>query len=228
MVVLAQCSRCPPRKSIHSYHTVVLYRCKLVVVARAEEYEDRRRELLEAVFRITAERGLDEVSIRTVAAEAGVSVAKVQYYFRTKDELLLAGFEHVMQLLETRQQRLDYSGPMRQVLRDCLLVWLPIDAERIASTRVFLAFAVRALHSPQLAEIEVKLEEEVVSSLAALIARGQELGQIRAGVDPEQQAQLLLAVLDGLTLQMLLNPEVMTVRRGTAAVDAYLDALCSS
>jgi TetR/AcrR family transcriptional regulator, transcriptional repressor of bet genes len=49
----------------------------------------QRRSIAEAVFRLAVARGADAVSMRDVAAEAGVSLGMVQHYFRSKDEMLL-------------------------------------------------------------------------------------------------------------------------------------------
>jgi AcrR family transcriptional regulator len=51
--------------------------------------EERRSRIAEAILRIAASRGLDEVSLRDVAAEAGVSMGQVQHYFSTKREMLM-------------------------------------------------------------------------------------------------------------------------------------------
>ena len=50
----------------------------------------RRREITDAVVRITLKGGLTAATFREVAGEAGVSVRLVQYYFGTKREFLLA------------------------------------------------------------------------------------------------------------------------------------------
>lgn len=57
-------------------------------VPRSTNSAERRRHLLDAVLRITSEPGLEDVSIREMAAAAGVSPAQAQYYFRTKAEML--------------------------------------------------------------------------------------------------------------------------------------------
>ena len=56
--------------------------------------DDARQRLLDALMTLIAERGLDQVSIREVAAAAGVSIGTVQYYCRSKDEMLQMTFEH--------------------------------------------------------------------------------------------------------------------------------------
>jgi AcrR family transcriptional regulator len=48
--------------------------------------QERRTLIADALMRVAADQGLAAVSLRTVAAEAGVSAGMVQPYFRTKDE----------------------------------------------------------------------------------------------------------------------------------------------
>lgn len=50
--------------------------------------DEQRRQIGAAVLRLASEQGLDEVSVRTVAAASGRSPGAVQKYFRTKDEML--------------------------------------------------------------------------------------------------------------------------------------------
>ena len=44
--------------------------------------------MLDALWRITRRQGWDAISLRNVAAEAGVSMGMVQHYFTTKDQML--------------------------------------------------------------------------------------------------------------------------------------------
>ena len=55
-----------------------------------------REDIAAALIRVVAEQGLDAVSIRTVAREAGVSIGSVQYHFATKDDLLLGAYERAI------------------------------------------------------------------------------------------------------------------------------------
>jgi DNA-binding transcriptional regulator YbjK len=50
--------------------------------------ERRRRAILEAALRVIGERGVDAVSHRTVADEAGVPLASTTYYFESLDDVL--------------------------------------------------------------------------------------------------------------------------------------------
>ena len=56
---------------------------------------ERRAEILDAVERLLGRGGLEAVTMREVAAEAGVSLRLVQYYGKSKDELLTAALERL-------------------------------------------------------------------------------------------------------------------------------------
>ena len=55
---------------------------------RQVDHQQRRTEIAYAVWAVIAEDGLDAVSLRRVAAEAGISLGRVQHYFDSKEELL--------------------------------------------------------------------------------------------------------------------------------------------
>ena len=59
------------------------------------DHQERRRQIADALLRTAAVRGLHAAGMREVAAEAGVSLRLVQYYFGTKEELLLAAMQHL-------------------------------------------------------------------------------------------------------------------------------------
>ena len=59
---------------------------------RTANHEERRASILAAFVRVAAREGLASVSLRAVAAEAGISLRLVQYYFETKAGLMQSGF----------------------------------------------------------------------------------------------------------------------------------------
>ena len=69
---------------------------------RRVDHDQRRRQIGEALLRIANTRGLQHASMREVALEAQVSLRLVQYYFHTKDELLLAALGYLGEQLSER------------------------------------------------------------------------------------------------------------------------------
>lgn len=52
--------------------------------------EETRAKILDTALRLFRERGFDRTTMRDVAAEAGVATGAAYYYFRSKEELVMA------------------------------------------------------------------------------------------------------------------------------------------
>lgn len=130
-----------------------------------------RDQLTGALVRIVAERGLDEVSVRQVAAEVGVSGGMVQHHFPTKKAMLLAALDSVTTAFQTRANAACAERLPADALREVAHQLVPLDAERAAEARVWLAFVARAAIDPELAAVHragwQKLEDRLTGLLAA-------------------------------------------------------------
>lgn len=182
--------------------------------------EEQRRQIGAALLQLVAERGLDEVSVRTVAAATGRSPGAVQKYFHTKEEMLTFAAELAGERIERRMAEVNTALPLRQALRELILTTLPVDAERRAETTAQLAFAVHAAHHPRLAAIRRQVDQDVRRALAAwLESAGHETRAVAV-------ADSVIALSDGLALRMLYTPQehehLLTV------LDQALDALVPS
>src|SRR5919204_449135 len=65
--------------------------------AAAEPKSDRRRALIAAAYARIANEGFEGLRTREVAADVGVNIATLHYYFPTKDALIRAVVGHAMQ-----------------------------------------------------------------------------------------------------------------------------------
>ncbi|NEA33121.1 TetR/AcrR family transcriptional regulator [Streptomyces sp. SID13031] len=185
----------------------------------------RGAHVLRAVVDVIAERGLEAATMRNVAAAAGISLAQVQYYFRSKDELVAAAFQHVTELFDLKLATVDLSGPPRRVLREALELWLPIDESRARDARVWLAFSAAAATSPTLKEIAAATDNELRGALARLLDAAAAEGDLPEVTDTETEAALLLAVLDGLVVQSLAMPAELRPPFLVDSLDAHLGRL---
>lgn len=163
--------------------------------------EEQRRQIGAALLQLVAERGLDEVSVRTVAAATGRSPGAVQKYFRTKDEMLMFAAELAGERIERRMAEVNTALPLRQALRDLILTTLPVDAERRAEATAQLAFAVHAAHHPRLAAIRQRVDRDISQALATWLESAGH--RTHAAV----VADAVIALSDGLALRMLYTPQ---------------------
>lgn len=194
---------------------------------RQADHDQRRRQIAEAVWRLASRSGLEDVTLRQVAAEAGVSVRLVQYYFGNRDGLLLTSLEILNADAERRaKERVEASEETptsRGTVRGVLLEMLPLDEERRTRQLVYVAYFVRFLNDENLAAVARDAPPELERLVAGLIAWGQERGEVPADLDPRPEAELLLAATDGLQTSVLLGQR--TPEEAVALVDHQLNRL---
>ncbi|WAL69025.1 TetR/AcrR family transcriptional regulator [Amycolatopsis cynarae] len=194
---------------------------------RQVDHEARRRQIAEAVWRLAARGGLEDVSLRQVAAEAGVSARLLQYYFGTRDQLLLGALEILNADAERRARErlmyLDGTGDMHAIVRGVLLEMLPLDDERRSRYLVHVAFFVRLLADESLASAVRDGPRALEDLVADLIRQGQELGRARPDIDARAEAVFLLAGAEGLQASMLLGQR--TPDEAVALLDHQIDRL---
>ncbi|WP_219971907.1 TetR/AcrR family transcriptional regulator [Rubrobacter xylanophilus] len=184
------------------------------------DHEERRRELAAAAWRVILREGIEGVSVRSVAAEAGWSVGALRHYFGTKEELLAGAARLVVERVKERFERGRYEGTPREAVRRMLCEVLPLDEERREEGRVWLAFTAHSLVDPRVA-----LEHEVVFDgvrelCRRVIGRLADEGLLSPRLDPEEEVVRLHALVDGLTLHRLLGR--LGEEETLAALDAHL------
>ena len=179
--------------------------------------------LVETVCSIIATEGLDAATVREVASAAGVSIGAVQHHFRTKDEMLVAAFRHVVETTEKRVAAVELGTDVRQNLSAILRELLPLDDTRFQEAKVYVAFAARATTSPALAEIQRNTLDHIGTQLAeAFRAAAKRSGARTTAAAARREAELLLAVTDGLTFDAVTRGVQPDAKRLGALLDTYL------
>ena len=200
----------------------------------------RRQEIVDAVFRIIATDGLERASLREVADEAQLAVGSVRHYFASSDELLTHAFAVVVDRIVGRLTDADsrlgdtppVSGEQHAAVLALLGEFLPLDEERAVDACVWMAFKNAARTRPFLAAEADRSHRAVAAVVGGLIlglaeAEGADADHA-AGLDQQvlvTEAELLLAVLDGLTMHALLQPEWMTALMCKDVLEAHLEGL---
>ncbi|WP_186526236.1 TetR/AcrR family transcriptional regulator [Leekyejoonella antrihumi] len=183
--------------------------------------------LAEAVCAVIADHGLERASIREVASEAGVSIGAVQHHFRTKDDMLVFVFEHIVRATTDRVRQVPLGQSIAQNLSLVLRELLPLDATRQREARVYVAFAARAATSPRLAAVQAETLAQITGQLAEVIERAGSQGKPVSTflLSARDEAALLLAVADGLMFDAITCPDNLDPGRLTTLLDAYLTRL---
>lgn len=174
------------------------------------ERSEPERRLLQATLRIIGRSGVDAVTHRAVAAEAGVSVGAVTHHFGTRDGLVTAALEQAVfrEIGRLRALAIDLQSKVFDAEQwiDALVNWyardLAADAEtHIACYEAFLAAARSGRHRPLVTEW---FETWRQSAELALRAAGSS--------NPHPHSEIFISAFIGIILQQL-----ATSRRGFKA-----------
>ncbi|HET7051629.1 MAG TPA: hypothetical protein VFI54_25390 [Solirubrobacteraceae bacterium] len=162
----------------------------------------RREALLDAVLRIVAEAGVDAVTHRRVAEVAELPLASTTYWFESKDHLLTAALELAAQrdtarLHEFIAARLDVADDPLELAVAAILD--PIDQAPQASRGSLLATYALLLEAARRPSLQSVTREWTDAYLNVL----QRLLKVAGSSHPRADADLLLAVADGLLIGQL-------------------------
>jgi len=179
-------------------------------VPKLADHDARRAEIADAVLRIAGRTGLHSVTMRSVAAEAGVSVRLVQYYFETKELLLQFTLTRLArrmgERIQARLTRVGRAPSPRDTLTAVLTEALPTDEESRTFHLVYTAYAVLAVTDAKLAaQPFMDAPNAMEDFLVAQLESAQRTGHIRADLDARTEAISLLALSAGLGTSVLLG-----------------------
>lgn len=179
--------------------------------------------LVDVVVDLLATGGYEGISIRRVAAAAGVSIGAVQHHFPTKDALLAAAMDRVGQCFRERLAvRVPAGAPPAVALREVAHELLGAQPEQRQASVVWLVRAARAAVDGAAAAAHQREWQQVEDVLAHL------LGAARPDLpaaEARDGASLLLATLDGLAVAAAVEPGRISAQRALILTDAHLDAL---
>ncbi|KXP12462.1 TetR family transcriptional regulator [Tsukamurella pulmonis] len=193
---------------------------------RTVDHDERRAELSDALARVAARDGLHAVSMRSVAAEAGVSLRLVQYYFTSKQQMLVGALRRLEEQSNARWRarisRLGTDPTPRQVLDAFLEEALPTDGPSRDFYLVSAAFSGLASSEPSLAAEPLaggvgRLRE----SVRAAFTEADRLGLLAPGIDADTETDGLIAVCNGLSTAVVIRHH--TPERAVEVARYHLD-----
>jgi AcrR family transcriptional regulator len=187
--------------------------------------DERREQILRATWAVISAEGFRSLRLSDVARQAGISAGMIHYYFESKEQLLRAAFERYFEHSVQRRKPITDSGkPPLQLLKLLVKSYLPIEDETIEGWRVWGELWVEGLQAPELQQLNEEFYGQWRRTIAGVIREGQERGTIRDG-DATTLANMLVAMLDGLAIQVILNSRSMTAERMRTTCYAYIDQM---
>ncbi len=159
--------------------------------------EERRAEIVRAALEVIAERGYRGASLAAVAERVGLTQQGLMHHFPTKDALLVA-------VLQERDQWDAVPGSRWRT--DLLAALVEYNAMRPGIVQTFSALLGESVTEGHPARTFFSERYTRVRASMAEMLRAEYGDRLPNGLTPERTAPLLVAVMDGLQYQWLLDP----------------------
>ncbi len=173
----------------------------LAVAPRAKKAKGRKKaeEILEAAAVILIEEGYVALSMRAVAARAGITIGNLQYYFPTKDELWKAllmreaiQFEQSQTEWLTHSTKGDREWPLLQAIN-----YLLVDQKKPRSCSIYWELWALSSHDADADRVMRDIYALYVSKIQELIMLvNEKLSRQRAG----RNALIIVSLIEGISL----------------------------
>ena len=164
---------------------------------------DRRAALIRVAYKVMARDGVHRVPLQQIATEAGVSKGLLIYHFQTKDGLVLASLEWVLEATKARiQHTLETPGYLVGALSKVMdAIWVNPEANR-DFFRFYLDGVEHQARSPEFEQFADKGRAIMNGFYEELIVAGVGDGVLHVD-DPTVAAIQMRAVIEGMFLQWL-------------------------
>jgi AcrR family transcriptional regulator len=173
--------------------------------ANAQLQSDRRTEILDAAERCFARSGFHQASMQEICAEAGMSPGNLYRYFPSK-EALIAGISErnrtdAVASFASVDDAPDFFAALgelaRQYLVDRTEAEVGLCAEIMSESR----------RNSEIARLYQGVEREIRERISAMLRSAVERGEVRADLDVDSAASILMVLGDGISWRRSVDPQ---------------------
>lgn len=198
-------------------------------MAKAEAVKEiRRKQLIDATIRAIGRNGYASTTLTHVAGEAGLSPGIVNFYFKSKDQLLLATLEQIVEEYSAFWQAALSKGKVAPAAGLEAMIEADFHAsvcnpEKIS---IWYAFWAEAGNNPAYQGVVQRLEADYITQTVELCSRI--ISEGGYGIEARTVAVGLNAMIDGLWFDCLMEPKAFNRNDAKRVCRSYLAAVFPS
>lgn len=186
----------------------------------------RRKEIIEGFFKVVADKGFANASIREITEAAGVSKGVLHHYFVNKEAMVLGVMGHVLEtyMAEFNEGLDDHQSASKKL--EFFFSWF-LDLSRfdMQFSRAWMEFWILSKTNEAIAEALRACYEQITKILAEIIEKGIASGEF-ASVEAQVMARTIVASLEGTTMLWVVNPSATPVEAiNNQIAEVFLDYL---
>ena len=189
------------------------------------DHEKRRLELGAAAFRVITRRGTLDISMTEIAKEAGWSRGALEHYVKSRNDLYELIYNHHVTITKARFDRTlaKYKGieAFRQIMHGALIR----DGRPLTVWTIWFGFGERAKTNPLCRRLIHQRVTGARKIYAQILQKAQEMGEISPDINVKRMAQSMLALIDGISTQVYMCQEKISLKEQLAMADDWIDAM---
>ena len=181
-----------------------------------------RDNILSSVTKLIAEHGIDGMTMRMVADDAGLSTGTINYHFNNKRGLVIAALERVYRVPDNFGSA---KGPATEKLRVLTQGFVLRTVRGRNWWRFWLDYTAHAARDAELRTHQLERFERQRAFFESVISAAVASGEFPKRVDPAQAADGLINLAYGLALHQTMEPSPQAVRNARQVLDTTVDQL---
>lgn len=187
------------------------------------DHDRIKRHIAEAACAIIASEGMEQATVRNIAAKAGMSLGAVRHYFPTQAELFAYTMNLVKERVQARIESIKSAGlPPRERAVRLLLELIPHDPDTSLEMEVWFAYIYHGKHADGLPDGP---QDDLLQGMGRILRELDRNGLLKPGLDLDVETETLYALVDGLALHALVDPNRLGRERITRVLHRYLDTI---
>ncbi len=166
--------------------------------------DERRKDLVGVAYQIIAEKGFEGLRVRDVAAQAGVNIATLHYYFNTKEELVKGVVDYLLHLFITIEAPPPPGDSTPYPVRQLHQIIADLQYQLETAPEMFVVLTelhLRSQRDPAVQAILSALDNGWRSHISALYQEGLNQNLFNPDLTPNTVASLLIALIKGMSIQ---------------------------
>ncbi|MDY6051331.1 MAG: TetR/AcrR family transcriptional regulator [Rothia sp. (in: high G+C Gram-positive bacteria)] len=169
------------------------------------DHDERKKVISQAVWKLLTERGVSAITIRNVAAEAGISTGSLRHSFDSRVELVTYALELIGLENEASMRAVSVKG--QDVLNTVKMMehFVPLTPRSRAFSRITLGMIAELRSTPEVKKIAAASLQRIRTFFHDMLQHLDEAGQLKAETDIKVEANQLTMLCYGLTTKAIIG-----------------------
>jgi len=171
--------------------------------------QERRKQILDAAEKVFIQRGFNKARMDDIVTESGLSKGALYWYFKSKDEIILALMDRFFSgEMQAEEELISNEGDARQQLEaffDAAFDDVRRFEERMSLGYEFFSLAAR---TEEVRDAIRGYYRRYQATLSQIIQQGIDSGEF-ISIDPDDAATAVISIVEGMALMWFIDPELL-------------------